>query len=294
MAGSKERIKIYSGSDPYVFFSYAHANSDKVYPVIRKLDEEKYRLWYDAGIEVGANWPEVVASHLLHSGTVLFFVSERFLKSQNCMREVNYAVSEKKRMYCIFIEDIKLPEDMAMQFSTVEKLHAENLSPEEIKDHIVTFLGKDYLGDGITGYEQIEKKKASVNIWRILSIVFAELLLASLVFIYGYFNNWFSFAGMNSDTIVDQAGRKLEVTKFKDSVSRSVLLKAYDGNSLYLCGDYMVSDPEAIRYKEGKWYIVDELADEGDFTDLGIISSKDKITYLALVNENIKDICGLP
>ena len=288
-----EIIKIYSGKEPYVFFSYAHADMAKVLPVIRRLDEKKYRLWYDAGIEAGANWPEVVASHLLNSGTVLFFVSEKFIRSQNCMREVNYAVSEKKKMCYVLLDDVKLPQDLAMQLSTVVKLPSNGMSADEIGDSIISFIGEEYLGDGVTGYEKIEKEKAPLNIWRVLSLIFAGLLLVSLFFIFGYFNNWFSFAGIESNTISDQTGQQLEVTKFKDSVSRNVLLKAYDGSSLYLCGDYMVSDAGAIRYKEGRWYVGEDEVTEGDFSDLSIISSKENITYLSLVNENISDISEL-
>ena len=179
-----KQIKTYSGKEPYVFFSYAHANSDRVLPVIEILDQKDYRLWYDAGIQAGSNWPEIVASHLLNSRMVLFFISERFLKSQNCSREVNYAVAEKKDMYCIFLEDVKLPEDMAMQLSVVDKLCAWDLDEKQIAQKIIEKIGNEYLGDGITGYETAEKKNASVNIWRIISIIFVSLflLLAGFVF----------------------------------------------------------------------------------------------------------------
>ncbi|MBR4471524.1 MAG: TIR domain-containing protein [Erysipelotrichaceae bacterium] len=282
-----QHFKTYSGKEPYVFFSYAHANSDKVLPVIEILDQKNYRLWYDAGIEAGSNWPEVVASHLLNSDTVLLFVSDRFLKSQNCAREVNYAVSERKKMYCIFLEDVKLPEDMAMQLSTVEKLYAFDMNERQIAEKIIEKIGEEYLGDGVTGYEKAEKKGTSANIWRIISIVFASLFLLLAGSVFAYFNNWFSFAGVNNETI-DHEGSEVEVTEFKDSLSQSILLKAYDGTSLYLCGNYMVSDADAIRYKDGNCYIGEQLIEEGTFDDLETIASKD-ISYLAMVNEGIED-----
>ena len=68
-----KQYRTYSGSDPYLFISYAHRDSDRVLPFIGMLDRDSYRVWYDAGINVGTAWPEVVASHLLNSGKVIFF-----------------------------------------------------------------------------------------------------------------------------------------------------------------------------------------------------------------------------
>ena len=55
----------------------------------------------------------------------------------------------------------------------------------------------------------------------------------------------------------------------------------------------MVSDPNAIRYREGSWYVADNKADSSEFGDLEILTDKEKIEYLALVSENIKDASEL-
>ena len=38
---------------PYIFISYSHEDMDKVYPILNKLHENAYRLWYDRHIESG-------------------------------------------------------------------------------------------------------------------------------------------------------------------------------------------------------------------------------------------------
>ena len=60
-----KQYRTYNGNAPYLFVSYAHKDAERVLPFIEELDRNNYRLWYDAGINVGTNWPEVVASHLL-------------------------------------------------------------------------------------------------------------------------------------------------------------------------------------------------------------------------------------
>ena len=286
-----KQYRTYNGNSPYLFVSYAHRDSERVLPFIEELDKKNYRLWYDAGINVGTNWPEVVASHLLNSKRVVFFISRAFLNSQNCIREVNYAVSERKEMFYVMMDDISLPEDLTMQLSTVKMIRMTSLS--DTADQIMDNLDPSFIGDGIEGYEAVDRRNSSANVWRIVSIVFASLFLILAVFIFGYFNNWFSFAGVETTSTSDASGKQLEITEFKDSVSRNVLLKAYDGTSLYFCGNYMVSDPEAIRYRNGSWYVEENRTDQSDFGDLDILTSKDKIEYLALVNEGISDASKL-
>ena len=57
-------MKCYEGSEPYIFLSYAHKNTDMVMPVFRGLDKEGFRIWYGAGTEPGTEWPEYIAEHL--------------------------------------------------------------------------------------------------------------------------------------------------------------------------------------------------------------------------------------
>ena len=184
--------KTYSGTDPYAFISYAHGDADRVLPVIGALNGDLFRQWYDGGIEAGTNWPEAVASHLLQAGTVVFFLSARFLNSQNCIREANYAVSERKPMICVFLEPLELPSDLAMQFSTATVVHAESTAPEEVAKTLGSLLGSAYLGDGVTGYGPVHVGPGW-NVWRIVSIVFASFFLLTLLFMVGYFSGWFSF-----------------------------------------------------------------------------------------------------
>ena len=47
-------IQPYEGDRPYIFISYAHANSPAVIEVVQELVERGFRIWYDEGIEVGS------------------------------------------------------------------------------------------------------------------------------------------------------------------------------------------------------------------------------------------------
>ena len=297
MGESKKRLyPTYSGTAPYGFISYAHADAERVLSVIGALNGDRYRLWYDAGIEAGTNWPEVVASHLLHAGAVVFFLSARFLRSQNCIREVHYAVSQRKPMICVYLEPVSLPEDLAMQFSTASVIRGEDGDGLRIARETEALLGPDFLGDGVTGYEAATVSRRKGNGWHVASILFATLFLMTVLFVVGYFAGWFPSLGsraVTTETVTSGSAEKgpVEITEFKDSVSRDILLRAYEGESLYLCGNYLVSDPSVIRYSSGVWYVGDVQAEAGRSDVLDLAAQKGSLTYLALVNEGAED-CG--
>ena len=46
----------YKGDQPYIFISYAHKDSNIVLPIIARLQQDGYRVWYDEGIALGSSW----------------------------------------------------------------------------------------------------------------------------------------------------------------------------------------------------------------------------------------------
>ena len=299
MSEQKNRqIRVYSGAEPYAFISYAHSDADRVLPVIGALDRDRFRLWYDAGIEAGTNWPEVVASHLLHAGAVVFFLSARFLRSQNCIREAHYAVAERKPMICVYLEPLELPGDLAMQFSTATVIRGEDAVPQAVAAEAEAALGDAFLGDGVTGYEAVRVARRRGNGWRVLSLVFASLFLLTVLAVVGYFNDWFPSLGARTVTVETTAGavaesQPVEITTFKDGFSRDILLRAYEGASLYLCGNAMVSDPSAIRYGGGTWSVAGTPVEAGRPDVLALAAEKRDLTYLALVDQGIESFDAL-
>ena len=94
----------YEGNEAFVFVSYAHKDSAVVVPLIRGLQTRGVRVWYDAGLEVGAEWPVNIAEHLEKCCCVLAFVSRNFGDSHNCRREINFAIEERKEPVVIYLE----------------------------------------------------------------------------------------------------------------------------------------------------------------------------------------------
>ena len=75
----------YEGNEPYIFISYAHKDSERVFQVLDELDKKGYRIWYDDGIAPGSEWPEDIARHLDAAKMVIAFVTPHSMASQNCL-----------------------------------------------------------------------------------------------------------------------------------------------------------------------------------------------------------------
>lgn len=98
-------FKPYEGKRPYLFISYPHKQSDAVVDTIRILHDRGYRLWYDEGIPAGSDWPANIAQHMRSCDAVICFLSEHFLKSQNCFSEIRAAVHLKKPILILYLEN---------------------------------------------------------------------------------------------------------------------------------------------------------------------------------------------
>ena len=121
----------YEGNQPYIFVSYSHRDTQFVHRVITHLQNAGCRVWFDGGIEAGSEWPEYIASHLRGSACVLTFISDTFVESQNCRRELVFAQELKKPLLNVYIEDVELTDGMRMQLGLSQAIFRSNYGDDE-------------------------------------------------------------------------------------------------------------------------------------------------------------------
>ena len=107
---------------PYIFISYAHADSALVLPIVRAMQEANIDLWYDEGIEAGSEWPEYIAEKVMNCSKFVLFISNAYLASQNCKRELNFAISRKKDILSVHLEAVQFSPGMEMQLGTYQAI----------------------------------------------------------------------------------------------------------------------------------------------------------------------------
>ena len=116
----------YEGNEKYIFVSYSHKDSDTVLPLIDTLKENGFRVWFDAGIEAGTEWPEYIEDHIRGAEVVLVFMTPRTVESKNCRNEINFSLSIEKEVLVVYLEDTDLLKGMSLQLNSTQSLFRRN------------------------------------------------------------------------------------------------------------------------------------------------------------------------
>lgn len=103
------KFEAYSGDEPYLFVSYSHRDSAKVYPILDALYDKKYRIWYDESCENGSDFREELRHRIENAEAVILFVSAASMTSPFCGMEIIVARENGKRLYPIYLEESVVP-----------------------------------------------------------------------------------------------------------------------------------------------------------------------------------------
>ena len=114
--------KPYQGNEKFIFISYSHRDTDKVFPIINALMKQGYRVWYDQGIDPGTEWDENIANHIADCGYFVAFISNNYLGSSNCKDELNFARDLEKDRLIVYLEEVQLPAGMAMRINRLQSI----------------------------------------------------------------------------------------------------------------------------------------------------------------------------
>ena len=285
-----EYFKPYEGDKPYIFISYAHADDDTVLPIVGNMHERGYNIWYDEGIEVGSEWQECIASHLADAHLVVAFISNAYMRSDNCRREMHYAQSKKIKTINIFVEDTALTPGMELQIGNIYALMKYTYPSDDYfydKLYSAPLLNSENFADSAPRpttetqkaapvpppkkkekKEKKEKKKSGkakkIIGWSAAVVVFGLILAALIV---GYFTGYLEkllTPTTQIETLADDT-----VCEFKNSIFENAA-REYTGKT---DGDITVGELKGLT----ELYIVgDEYSLSEPVSGIGKVSQSDK------------------
>lgn len=99
-------METYEGREPYIFISYARADSDKVTPFLEALSNAGYRFWYDRSTQGGADWLEVLLGKVAACEVFCPLFSEAFKNSHYCYEETEWAYQQRKTIVPVYLETL--------------------------------------------------------------------------------------------------------------------------------------------------------------------------------------------
>ena len=133
----------YQGTDPYVFVCYAHDDNDVVYPEITWLRDQGINIWYDEGIEVGTEWREELANAITESSLFLYFVTPESAQSQNCRKEVNFAIDQDIPIIAVHLEKTDLSGGLNLSLSDRQAILKHEVSDQEYRKKLLNRLANN-------------------------------------------------------------------------------------------------------------------------------------------------------
>ena len=103
------KFEAYNGTEPFLFISYSHKDTEKVYETLDMLHDKKYRIWYDESCETGNDFRQELRDRIERCEAVILFVSEASMTSPFCGMEIIVARENQKRIFPIYLDDAKVP-----------------------------------------------------------------------------------------------------------------------------------------------------------------------------------------
>ncbi len=141
----KRPFPAYQGDEPYVFVSYSHADSQTVFRLLVALRNLGVNIWYDEGIAPGSKWRTELSNAIANAERMLFVVSATSVKSENCEREVDYALSLNVPVQVCYLEDVSLPPALSFSLGSHQAIVASHYDEE-------VYQRKVY--DALTGHSE--------------------------------------------------------------------------------------------------------------------------------------------
>lgn len=127
---SRLSFEAYRGDGDYLFASYAHSDSRQVYRELRRLNQEGFNVWYDEGIKPSIRWTEELATAIEKSAVFVAFITPAFVASENCVNEIEFALSRRRRVLAVHLEPTELPPGLELNLGNKQAILKDRYEPE--------------------------------------------------------------------------------------------------------------------------------------------------------------------
>lgn len=108
----------------YIFLSYSHVDRDMLNVISSKLINDGYRIWYDDGINPGSEWSEDIAIRIEKAKIFLAFITNEYIRSENCRDELSYARENSLTIILVFLkEGVEFPSGMKLRNHRRQQLY---------------------------------------------------------------------------------------------------------------------------------------------------------------------------
>lgn len=125
----------YDGSEPYIFISYSHVDTEEVYSFLKYVEKEKFRFWYDDTMEIGEDFREELRTKIEGCSAFLLFISKASMNSKYCGMEIITAFKNNKKIYPVYLDDtVEIPPAFKMILENIQ--HVKGYSRASMEKYV--------------------------------------------------------------------------------------------------------------------------------------------------------------
>jgi hypothetical protein len=98
-------VHLYEGTKPYVCISFSPNDVETAEMIIEGLSKNGYRLWFDNSTGRSSEQLRNVDTHLSKAKLCVAIISENFVRTHSCRKQINTAVMGRIEVLSVFIEN---------------------------------------------------------------------------------------------------------------------------------------------------------------------------------------------
>ncbi|MEQ8952831.1 MAG: AAA family ATPase [Gammaproteobacteria bacterium] len=138
----------YCGSESYAFVCHAHADCEQIYPEISWLHENDCNIWYDEGIQPANQWRNEIAEKILSSGVFVVYLSPNSIDSEECMKELSFALDHNIPVLAVYLRQFSLPPGIRLSLNNRQAIeryrYSEDAYRVKLKNGVAKLLDVGY------------------------------------------------------------------------------------------------------------------------------------------------------
>ena len=124
----------YHGDEPYIFISYAHKDSKRVFAEIARFNQAGYHVWYDEGIAPGNEWTKEIVEALERCSLFVVMLTPNSADRRNVQNEINFALSHRIPFVAVYLKKTKLPSEMQLQIGSLPSVRKYRMNQQSYEN----------------------------------------------------------------------------------------------------------------------------------------------------------------